>query len=140
MLTSLDQEGSLETIEKLTYTISQVRFFTEENCAEYLSEKTRLVFSEEAKNPTRQAINGLSPWLHSTLLGSNEKLTRKFIYLAICLLDQWLGSSKEFQIRLARLAGTETPEPLIQTQLVNCFLSSYLIAQVNSMLLNQPKI
>lgn len=97
----------------MTYTISQIRFFTDTTSADYLQEKTRLVFSEEAKNPARQSINGLSVWLHSTLLESNEKVTRKFIYLAICLLDQWLGSSKEFTGRLARLAGTETPEPLI---------------------------
>jgi len=37
------------------------------------------------------------------------------------------------------LAGTETPSSEIQTQLVNCFLSSYLISQANTTLLNREK-
>ena len=112
LLTSFDSEESLSTIELLTYTISQVRFSAE--ITQFLEEKTRLVFSQEvAQNPVRQAINGLSTWIHSTLLKDNEKVTRKFLYLGICLLEQWLGSSSEFQSKLAKLAGTETPSSQI---------------------------
>ena len=52
-----------------------------------MEEKTRLVFTEDSKNPVRQAINGLSDWIHFDLLASNEKATRKFLYLGICLLE-----------------------------------------------------
>lgn len=53
------------------------------------------------------------------------------------MLEQWLGQgSLDFQASLARLAGTETPSAEIQTQLVNCFLSTYLISQANSTMLN----
>ena len=85
LLTSLEVEGSLSSIELLTYSMSQVRYSSE--IGEYLEEKTRLVFSEDSKNPMRQAINGLSDWIHFNLLASNEKSTRKFLYLGICLLE-----------------------------------------------------
>ena len=135
MTFALDEEESLSTVDLLTYSISQVKFSSD--ISDYLLEKTRLVFQSEKTNPLRQAINRIMDWVHSTLLRSNEKFTRKFLYLAICILEQWLGGSPEFQSRLARLAGTESPSPEIQSQLVNCFLSSYLIAQVNATMLNK---
>lgn len=51
LLTSLSTEESLSTIELLTYAISQVKFAPE--IAEFLEEKTRIVFSEDRANPVR---------------------------------------------------------------------------------------
>ena len=137
MLASLNVEECLTTIELITYAVSQVKF-TEE-IAPFLEQKTRLVFASEQTNPMRQTVNSLSSWFHETLLSTNEKLTRKFLYLSVCLLEQWLGSDPEFQSILARLAGSESPAPEIQSQLVHCFLSTYLISQANTMMLNMEK-
>lgn len=69
LITSLDEEESLSTIELLTYAISQIKFSDE--IGDYLDEKTRLVFSAESANPMRQSVNSLSDWTHTTLLGGN---------------------------------------------------------------------
>jgi hypothetical protein len=53
------------------------------------------------------------------------------------MLTQWIGRSERFQYHLASLAGTEKPSPEVQQQLVNCFLSSYIIQLVNQYNLNQ---
>ena len=63
----------------------------------------------------RQAIDGIEEWIQETMLEGKEKLLRKFLYLGICVLEQWISFNADFQTRLARLAGTETPAQEIQT-------------------------
>ena len=57
-----------------------------------------LVFSvaEADANSFRKDIDGLGSWLQAVVLGADEGFTRKFLYLGICVLEQWISGSPEF--------------------------------------------
>ena len=136
LLSSLESERSLASFEDYLYILSQLAVKPEGT--KFIKAKTSLIF-EEQSGGRRDAISDQIAWFRETVLLKDAKHIRKLHYLGVCMLAQWIGRSARFQELLASLAGTEKPSPLIQQQLVNCFLSSYIIQLVNQYNLNQSE-
>ena len=85
LLTSLETHHNLAILDTLIYSLSQIRFAEEVN--EFLEDKTKLVFAGEGNNAVRNSINGLNSWIMTSVLASNERATRNFLDLGICVLE-----------------------------------------------------
>lgn len=115
---SLDILKDFETFQKVLYLLHQTPVLS--NLVAFVAEKTELFFDDNDEQP-------FAPKELYSLSDSEEsdKKRRKFVYLTLFLLDQWV--SRTFQAKLAGLAGTETPSQDIQRQFLKCYLSSFVI-------------
>ena len=58
-----------------------------------MEEKTNLIFSEAEQMQVKSSVDGLGAWIHERVLEANSKLASKYLYLAVCLIEQWVGGS-----------------------------------------------
>lgn len=98
LLTCMIKQENLSTLDYLLYSISQTSIC--EEVKDFLAEKTRLVFfcQDQDGSSMREAIDAeiTQSWLQQQVIGAGSDMTRKFVYLGICVLEQSISSNAEF--------------------------------------------
>jgi hypothetical protein len=116
----LEQERSLKCLESLMFILQNVPVANDTE--EFIASKVKLVFIDGE----RDGLLGCSRWLYEELLSRKDANARRFMYLAIFLLGQWLDTNVEL---LAQIAGSEQANESIQAQFMNTFLASFVLKE-----------
>jgi len=119
----LAKQNSLKVLETMLYLLQRIPITS--TSESIIAAKTKLIFGDQDHDNEDEC----SKWLHTEVLEGNDAQTRKFVYLSVFLLHQWLGQDVEL---LSKIAGSEKTNETIQTQFMNAFLSSNIIKETLS--------